>query len=456
MRRSLRYVCAIMGWAYALGMVWSVTAAQNPCAKKFEWRWKIEPRLEITAPSPIPDQCLGALSIGPALVTAIAGVKWEVDTNNCPEPPATRNETTVPITPQNTWELYSWPVGTTPLNGTGTTAQFTTIHAGYVVVQFKSQASVASPPWSAQASALTSPFGTGPEIKEPNLDPVTDNNFTFTYTPGSAHPNGECILDPDAVCGGSSEKWLDWIFPDISGCTKSVELNAWPYEHPTATYSPMPSANAYFGNKVVTVKRKPDNCTDSVVVQIFFSGQDDAVNHPGSGTGYWPNWHYYWRQTIAKWIPAEPFYNPSMVPAGFIGYTDYVGGAWRPYIGALANDYVNIPDGPDVGKQFTGIDCYAFVSRHEGRHVTIMNSWYPSGNHPDLTIDPDNDLLPDSSEEALGAITGNGGPFMPGNEDTDGDGQFDGHDYIFHTQSPWVQGAADASDWSNPGHQSNQ
>jgi hypothetical protein len=82
------------------------------------------------------------------------------------------------------------------MNGSGTTATFTTIHAGSVVVQFKSDASVSSPPWEAHVAHRTNPFGVGPEITEPNLDPVTDNNFVFSYTPGQAWPDGACNRKP--------------------------------------------------------------------------------------------------------------------------------------------------------------------------------------------------------------------------------------------------------------------
>lgn len=454
MKAPLHLACGISGLIYFSTMVVNTKGADNPCVKQWQWQWKVPPTLEITGPDNVPDQCVGQITVGPATVTATAGVKWQVDVNNCPEPPHTRNETSVPITPVNTWELYLAPAGTTPMNGSGTTATFTTIHAGSVVVQFKSDASVSSPPWEAHVAHWPNPFGVGPEITEPNLDPVTDNNFVFSYTPGQAWPDGACNITPEAICGCSSEKWLDWAFPDIGGCIKSVTLGDWPYTNPTLTYSRLPAANSYFGNKIVTVVRKPDNCTDTVTVQLFFSAADDAVNHPGSGTGVSPNWYYYWRYTSAKWS-VVPFYNPSMVPAGYVGYTHYVAGAWRSYINELGNDFVAPNTDPYLYDIFEGIDCYAFVSRHEGRHVTIMNAWYPSGNHPNPTIDPDNDLLPDSIEAGLGTPQ-NGGPFAPGDDDTDGDGEFDGHDYIFHTQSPWTQGTADSSDWSNPGHQSDQ
>ncbi len=464
MRRSLRNVCAIVGWAYAVGMVLSVSAAQNPCVKNWQWQWKIPPSLEITAPSPIPDQCLGAISIGPATVTATAGVKWEVDINNCPEPPATRNETTVPITPQNTWDLYSCPAGTTPLSGNGTTAQFTTIHAGSVVVQFKSQASVASPPWSALVAARTSPFGTGPEITEPDQDPVTDNNFTFTYTPGQAWPNGACNITPHAI-RGSDVQWLEWQFPDVAGCIKSVTLGNWPYEYPVLTYSRLPNSNGSFGNKVVTVKRKPDNCTDTVTVQIFFSGADDAVNHPGTGTGVTPNWYFYWKHTTASW--GDPIYATSAAPG--ITEDDWAWTNWSPpdqaykaFLWHRSNDTSIPPDGPYRGTNYAGIDTFGYACRHEARHVTCDTAWWPNGPDtgqgglgvwPTNPVDSDTDFLPDTLEPTLGAAVG--GPYTAGVRETF-PGILDGERYTHFTQSQWRTNSAKAQDWSNPGQQSNE
>ena len=124
-----------------------MAAAQNPCVPNWQWTWKVPPSLEITAPKNETDRCVGPTTVGPATVTATAGVKWQVDMNNCPLSPPGTNETAVPITPTNTWSLYLHPQGTTPTSGSGTTAVFTNIHGGSVVVQFETRATVASPPW---------------------------------------------------------------------------------------------------------------------------------------------------------------------------------------------------------------------------------------------------------------------------------------------------------------------
>lgn len=130
----------------------------NYCTPDWEWEWLYEPWLTITGPGSPPDCCVGEIWVGPAIVSTAQGMKWEVDMNGCPQSPAGRNATPVQINPQNSWCIYTGPVGTTPVSGSGTTAHFTTIHGGTVVVEFATQASVASPPWEQTAGVRTQPF----------------------------------------------------------------------------------------------------------------------------------------------------------------------------------------------------------------------------------------------------------------------------------------------------------
>lgn len=161
MRRHLSGCCAAAGWAYALGMVLCVNAAQNPCTKSWQWQWAMTPDLGIVGPTGLPDQCVGPLSVGPAQPLHLPGIKWEVDINNCPEPPSTRNDTIVHAAPSYSWSLYSCPAGTTPLSGSGDTALFTTTRGGSVVVQFMASATIPAPPhppYSQSVAFRTSPF----------------------------------------------------------------------------------------------------------------------------------------------------------------------------------------------------------------------------------------------------------------------------------------------------------
>lgn len=221
----------------------------------------------------------------------------------------------------------------------------------------------------------------------------------------------------------------------------------------TFTYRTLPVSNAQFGRKTLTLNH-PSGCAQATEpVDIFFDGADDAKNHPGVGSGYSPNWYYYWNLTSAHWNP-QPYYNPSMVSSGVIGETRYVAGAWRSYIGDLANDDGLIGDGPDRGLPFVGIDLFAFASRHEGRHIRVFTFFWPNGwpTYPN-SVDTDADVLWDNNESGLSKHPANGGPFVVGMRDTDGDGYEDGLDYVYWTQSRWSRGLANSEDWSSYGRQ---
>ena len=297
----------------------------------------------------------------------------------------------------------------------------------------------------------------------------------FSYTPGQAWPNGTCNITPHAI-RGSDVQWLEWQFPDVAGCIKSVTLGNSPYEHPVLTYSRLPNSNGSFGNKVVTVKRKPDNCTDTVTVQLFFGvgdgpGHDNAVNHPssyppGGLTGVTPNWFYYWRFTTASW--GDPIYATS--PAPGITENDWAWTTWSPshqaykaFLWHRSND-LSIPQaGPYRGTNYLGIDTFGFACRHEARHVTCNTAWWPNG--PDMgqggigvwptnPEDKDGDLLPDYLEPTLGSAVG--GPFYTNRIDSNFDGVSDCEAYTYFTQNLWKTNSAKAQDWSNPGQQSNE
>jgi hypothetical protein len=210
------HVAWISGCIYVAAMVHDAKGAENPCEKVWQWQWKVAPTLTIEAPQDVPDGCVGQITVGPAVVTATAGVKWEVDVSDCQHPP--RNETTVPITPVNTWEIYSAPPGTTPTSGSGTTAIFDVVNGGSVVVQFKSEASVANPPWE---------------------DAVGDLNYPFKVFAVQALEPSEGELIPDSspptyiVCPGSGD----------------VVVTATP--NPTATEAELPDCWTFTGGEAI-------------------------------------------------------------------------------------------------------------------------------------------------------------------------------------------------------------
>jgi hypothetical protein len=306
-------------------------------------------------------------------------------------------------------------------------------------------------------------------INSPTRDPEPpslpiQNNFVFDKT---AYPNAQCVV---VVAGSSTDQEededLEWSLANISGSTLTSNPSPAKGGVITYTYTGLPLANN-FGRKILSVTH-PLGCSDDFYVDLFFDGNDDAVNHPGAGSGYTPNWFYYWGQTDARWAASPIYYNPAFIdqilpiiglnPGDALGMTWFVAGSWRCYMHSYANDDGNlIIDGPLTAngkpwrsERLDGIDSFANVWRHEARHRTVLNYYWPNnGIVPGQTLpgDLDGDLLPDSVEVFLGPEVG--GPFSPLDADTDGDGLYDGHDYIYWTQVFWNTGAADSQDWSH-------
>lgn len=188
----------------------------------------------------------------------------------------------------------------------------------------------------------------------------------------------------------------------------------------------------------------------NVPVTEFYDGNDPNSQNPSP----YPNWFYYWEQTSADY--GTLYWHDATAE------TKYINGEWRAHLGPGDNDPYTPPEGDNGGSQLKFIDDFAWTARHEGRHVTLDNGWWPSGHGgyvspADWTNDADHDFLPDGQEAALGGTQQNpvnGGPFDPAVYNTDGDGTGkDNEDYICNTQSAWTEGDADDEDWAHPGKQ---
>jgi len=250
---------------------------------------------------------------------------------------------------------------------------------------------------------------------------------------------------------------IAWHCEDIPDPTQEI----WNLTPPTGwnvtlTLQALPSENSSFGD--VWLSATADTAMAGINLKVFFT--EVATNHPGDGAGTIPNWFFYWKQTSAKSANyVSPNYDGTLVS---LGQTRYEGGQWKAFIGPGAHTGSQIPDGPDRGLNFRGIDLFAYECRHEGRHVESYTQWYPNGYDPALDQDPwpdgrTGDQLPDAQEPALGGTWEaplNGGPFIPGIPDTDLDGWMDGEDYTCWTQERWSVGHANDEDWANPGKQS--
>jgi hypothetical protein len=244
---------------------------------------------------------------------------------------------------------------------------------------------------------------------------------------------------PSPLCASPK---ITWSAQSISGTQISWDPN--PPHSPTGvtlTLTTLPSSNSLFGSKWVSVS--VDAVSHTHHYTLYFP--EEALNNPGHIT---PNWFYYWKQTSANY--GTVYYDVDSA----LGYTDYIGGAWKAFLGHEDNEGFTPPEGDNGGNLLDGIDNFAWTARHEGRHVTTNTSWYP--NDYDPSFDGDNDGMPNAQEATLGGTQQNpihGGPFTAGVWDTDGDTLPDVEDYTDNTQAAWTEGSADGSDWANPGHQ---
>lgn len=253
--------------------------------------------------------------------------------------------------------------------------------------------------------------------------------------PGWSHPSGV----PDGTTAS-------WPGPSgNSGRSVTLTLTGLP------KYNDPPGLNNGLGDFEIKAGIPDSPCGviwKFVTVHLFYP--EEKTNHPGAGSGTTPNWYYYWDQ-----ISFVDYWNIQYDPSRALGHTDWSGTAWVGYVGTENNESYTVPDGPLAQEVLEGVDHFAWACRHEGRHCETSTSWYPNGYQPGLDA-ADHDWMPDGQESALGGTWQhplNGGPFIVGAWDTDGDQMRDDEDYTQWTQCPWVEGAADSQDWAHPGHQ---
>jgi hypothetical protein len=225
----------------------------------------------------------------------------------------------------------------------------------------------------------------------------------------------------------------------------------------TATYTGLPLNNADFGMKTVHVKHGGLIVAGSNF-EVFFP--KTANNHPELGPYPGlrpPNWLYYWKQTTANKLNA---------PVRYIGNERS-----RVFVDNLQQ--INIADDAaaasiKVWGSPRGIDCFAWITAHEAKHITQLIFFWPSGYNS--LHDGDHDWIPNDMEQT----------YMPGRmykfDKPDTFLDFIGYhnrttrltrindleDICMRSQiGPsygldilWTNGTANASDWANPGKNS--
>jgi len=166
--------------------------------------------------------------------------------------------------------------------------------------------------------------------------PSAGGKSTFSSSP----KNISCQCDTTGPCT------VTWSSEDIAGVTES-----WPSGSTgtsvTLRLTTLPSDNDEFGD--IWVKATDGAVSHTHHFDLFFP--EEATSHPGGGT---PNWYYYWSQ-----VESVHYGTHNYDPGSAASYTDFVGGAWRSYIGTDANE-----SAAAGCWNAEGIDFFAHMCRH--------------------------------------------------------------------------------------------
>lgn len=215
-----------------------------------------------------------------------------------------------------------------------------------------------------------------------------------------------------------------------------------------AFFTSLPAGNDEFGVKNVEVSLDGLGSPQAGKTKIFFAR--DEKNHPGAGSGTTPNWYYYWSQTGASYGTHE-YYGPGMDGNGR-SYAGFINGQWRARIGDGVVKWNSSISGTTYS---LGLNCFAFVTRHEERHRLDLIALWGATTDRDPLNDLDGDYLPDDQEAAL--IPGH--PYNSNMTATYPDtygygvGWSDIEDYALRRQAYPTVDAYITSDWAYPGSQ---
>jgi len=247
-----------------------------------------------------------------------------------------------------------------------------------------------------------------------NDDANAGNNYTgneFTYTPDSpgvltipvrveitpdtpevrAEVQDKVRIRIDAINdshGAGENVALAWDnpFPGEATAGKGVynaETKTW---NATATFTKLPPMNDDFGKKTVTAEIV-DGVSDKVEIEVFWPlleepcpfSEDDwkdfnyVKNHPNAENG-WPNWMFYWLQTVSLLGPGPHSVEYAPDPAGrtkydhanqkiFIAYDC----TWR-----WEKEYIDPPE----DNPLEGIDHFTWAAIHESQHHAFYHEWW--------------------------------------------------------------------------------
>ena len=100
-------------------------------------------------------------------------------------------------------------------------------------------------------------------------------------------------------------------------------------------------------------------------VELFFT--KDAKNHPGANPGF-PNWYFYWLQTVTPLEPANTITWKYGTWPGFQPGTTEI---------TMSDIAAGVYSGPyGTNNPLKGIDAFAYIVRHESQHYADwVNFW---------------------------------------------------------------------------------
>jgi hypothetical protein len=241
---------------------------------------------------------------------------------------------------------------------------------------------------------------------DPEKDPSTSNEFVFLNTnPGKLTLN----LSVKVVPASAIDKIKDNAIFTVDTIGNSTM--AWHQDNPggkatvsgdtliaTVTFTNLPSSNSAFGKKTakITCTGSFGTIEKSTDYEVFFP--KNATNHPSNASNSnWPNWMFYWLQTITPLgSPTFKYGTSSFFTPGTTEITLSAGDAGS----------YNAPYG--ANNPLEGIDNFAWTVIHESQHykdwLDLWNNNYSYwlNNYSGKTTpggDKDSDFIPNRTED---------------------------------------------------------
>ena len=231
------------------------------------------------------------------------------------------------------------------------------------------------------------------------------NEFTFDDSEdGYCYIKCEVGLDP-AYTEWAEDNVVWYIDPEI----ESSDIKWGDYRQGTFTeadnkgttvwiqFSGLPASNSEFGPHTILMGVTGIDIWESDI-EIFYLKTE--TNHPSDeSNSYWPNWMYYWMQTVT----------PLGDPAPTFSHGTYNFYSWEYNVISLSDDCALEYNEPyATNNPLKGIDLFAWRVRHESQHYVDATAFWDHDLEDYLTYhlgffgaddDYDGDYLPNQFED---------------------------------------------------------